>query len=71
MLQSELEALKNGDKIVYNDSLGFRTCEKGLVLTRDKCWLDDDSSVRFTFTTSNGSDDFHFFCAEELDLIKE
>lgn len=71
MLQSEFEALKSGDKVIYNDSLGYQTCEEGLVLTRKEGWLDDECTARFTFTTSNGTNDYHFFSAEELDLIKE
>lgn len=70
MLQSELEALKTGDKVIYNDHHGWRTCTKGTVLTRKEGWLDDDHSVRFNFT-DNDINDFHFFTAEEVDLIKE
>lgn len=73
MLQSEFEALKSGDKVVFNKvyNFDFQDLESGAVLTRQEGWLDDNSTVRFTFTDTNGETDYHFFSADQVELIKE
>lgn len=73
MLQSEFEALKNGDKVVFNNWHGFtfHSLETGDILTRKETWMDDESTVGFEFTDKQGSDDWHFFSAEEISSIEE
>jgi hypothetical protein len=67
MLQSEFEALKIGDKVVYNGALQeYHECKVGEVITRVESWLDCSSTMRFDHTV-----DWDFFSADQIDLIKE
>lgn len=70
MLQSEFLELNVGDQVVYTDSLGDGTCDKGTILTRKESWLDDKGSVKFTFTNALGEIKSDFFEAEEIEFIK-
>ena len=69
MKKEEFNALKDGDKVVANESVPYKILV-GTVLTRVTHWLDDDSSARFYFE-DEGVTDSHFFSAEEVDFIKE
>lgn len=67
MLQSEFEALKDGDKVVYNGvRLEYVDALLGEVIIREESWLDCGSSVRF-----NHSHSFDFFAADQVEFIKE
>jgi len=66
MLQSEFEALKDSDKVLFNGDVAYFDIQKGTVLTRKSMRLDDDSTRAFTY-----DGDWDFFGANELDLIKE
>ncbi|MNC27515.1 hypothetical protein D3C75_756870 [compost metagenome] len=66
MLQSEFEALKEGDKVAFNGDVDYFGIQKGTVLTRKSKWLDDDVTRAFTY-----GDSWDFFGAYELELIKE
>ena len=73
MNAQEFKELKDGDKValtaarrLYGDTLPV-----GSVLTRSKDWLDDDLSVKFTYTKPDGVEDYHFFVCDEVELVKE
>lgn len=71
MLQSELEAIKKGDKACYIGTRAGSWPDVGTVVVRDFSWLDDEHSVKFKWVDKDGYSDWHFFSAEELEFIKE
>lgn len=66
MLQSEFEALKEGDKVAFNGDVDYFGIEQGTILTRKSEWLDDDCTRAFTYKGN-----WDFFGANEIELIKE
>jgi hypothetical protein len=66
MLQSEFEALKDGDKVVFTGDNEWFDIPKGTILTRGTRWLDDDVTRAFDYDC-----DWDFFNAEDVDFIKE
>lgn len=70
MLLQELNDLKEGDHVVFNSALHYRVQpEKGTILTRKKCWMDDDLCVRFNFMVGD-KEDFHYFNNNEVEFIE-
>lgn len=70
MLLQELNDLKEGDQVAFNAA--FRCLgqpERGTILTRKKCWMDDDLCVRFNFTVGD-KEDFHYFNHAEVEFIE-
>lgn len=73
MDQKTFESLSKGDKVVYTTPLvpgltkacGFPPV--GTVLTRHSEWMDDENTRQFTFQKEDGSIDFHFFAASEIE----
>ena len=66
MQQSEFEALKDGDKVLFNGDVAYFDIPKGTILTRKSEWLDDDCTRAFTY-----KGEWDFFGANEIELIKE
>ena len=72
MKSQEFKELKDGDKVVLTVTRRlYGDLPVGSVLTRSKDWLDDDFSVKFTYTKPNGVEDYHFFVCDEVELVKE
>lgn len=65
--------LKDGDQVVLNRSRRTfdNSLEAGTILTRKKVWLDDVTSMQFTYVNADGKPDYHFFESSEIDFIKE
>lgn len=68
MLLQEFNDLKEGDQVVYN-GVDYWKAPVGTILTRKKCWMDDDLSVRFNFNLGNNQD-FHYFNHNEVEFIE-
>lgn len=71
MKAQEFNELKDGDKVVLTVARWQDSLPVGSVLTRSKDWLDDDLSVKFTYTKPDGVEDYHFFVCDEVELVKE
>lgn len=67
MNKEQMMGLKKGDQVLYAGTLdSLYNIENGHLLTRGDSWMDDDHTVEFTYTTQGGSEQAHFFDAEDI-----
>lgn len=67
MNHAEMLELKKGDQVLYSGELdSLYNIKNGHLLTRGESWMDDDHTVEFTYTTQAGSEQAHFFAAEDI-----
>lgn len=63
-------SLKDGEQVRYKGDTLYGFPDTDTILTRSNSWLDDDNTVKFTFVHNNGSKDWHFFAADDIEVIK-
>ena len=67
------KSLKSGDKVKFVKLISLHDGELppiGSTLTKRSSWLDDGEANAFDFEV-DGVADFHFFYAEEVELIEQ
>lgn len=69
MNKEQMMGLKKGDQVVYDGphSLhSFYRIAHNHLLTRDESWMDCEESVVFTYTSTGGKPESHWFDAEDI-----